>query len=134
MDTLTREQRSERMRQVRSKDTKPEMQVRRLVFSCGYRYRLHRGDLPGTPDLVFPARRKVIFVHGCFWHRHAGCRNTRWPKSRLDFWRPKLEANKRRDVRHTRQLTRQGWGYLIIWECEVMDDDLKQRIVEFLQG
>ncbi|NLX54637.1 MAG: DNA mismatch endonuclease Vsr [Planctomycetaceae bacterium] len=134
MDTLTRQQRSERMGRVRSKDTKPEMRVRRLVFSAGYRYRLHQRGLPGTPDLVFPGRRKVIFVHGCFWHRHAGCKNARWPKSRLDFWRPKLEANRRRDIKHKKQLTRQGWDYLVIWECEVRDDDLEQRIVEFLQG
>ena len=122
------------MGRVRSKDTKPEMRVRRLVFSLGYRYRLHRRELPGTPDLAFPGRRRVIFVHGCFWHRHAGCPNTRWPKSKLDFWKPKLEANRRRDIKHKKQLTRQGWDYLVIWECEVMDDDLEQRIVEFLQG
>lgn len=134
MDTLTQDQRSERMSRVRSKDTKPEMHVRRLAHSLGYRYRLHRRDLPGTPDLVFPSRRKVIFVHGCFWHRHAGCPNTRWPKSKLDFWKPKLEANKKRDIKHKRQLTRLGWRYLVVWECEVRDDSLDKRIVEFLEG
>lgn len=134
MDNLTREQRSERMSRVRSKDTKPEMCVRRLVHSLGYRYRLHRGDLPGTPDLVFYSRRKVIFVHGCFWHRHTGCPNTRWPKSRLEFWKPKLEANRERDIKHKKQLTWLGWRYLVIWECEVRDTEaLEIKIVKFLE-
>ena len=94
-DTLTPEQRSERMRRVRSKDTKPEILVRQIVHRLGFRFRLHRRDLPGIPDLVFPQRRKVIFVHGCFWHRHQdqSCPLARLPKSRLEFWRPKLEAN-----------------------------------------
>ncbi len=134
MDTLTKAERSERMGRVRSKDTKPELRVRRLVHSLGYRFRLHGRDLPGTPDLVFPSRKKVIFVHGCFWHRHKGCPNSRWPKSKLDFWRPKLEANKQRDIKHKKQLTRQGWQYLIVWECEVTVDNLEPRIVEFLQA
>lgn len=134
MDTLTREQRSERMSRVRSKDTKPELRVRSLVHSLGYRYRLHRSDLPGTPDLVFPSRRKVIFVHGCFWHRHKGCPNTRWPKSKLEFWKPRLEANRERDIKQKTQLTRLGWRYLVVWECEVTDTEaLKAEIVEFLE-
>jgi len=134
MDTLTPDQRSERMGRIRSKDTKPELRVRRLVHSLGYRYRLHRSDLPGKPDLVFPSRQKVVFVHGCFWHRHAGCPNTRLPKSNLDFWKPKLEANRKRDIKHKRQLTRLGWQYLVIWECEVRDmEALAARIVGFLE-
>ncbi len=133
MDTLTKTERTERMSRIRSKDTKPELHVRRLVYSLGYRYRLHRRDLPGTPDLVFPSRRKVIFVHGCFWHRHTGCPNTRWPKSKLGFWKPKLEANKRRDIKHKKQLTRQGWRYLVVWECE-LGVELEQMVVEFLEG
>jgi DNA mismatch endonuclease (patch repair protein) len=87
MDTLTRAERSERMSRVRSKDTKPELVVRRLVHDMGFRYRLHARGLPGRPDLVFPSRGKIIFVHGCFWHQNGRCRNTRWPKSKLDFWK-----------------------------------------------
>ena len=97
MDPLTTEERSRQMGRVRSKNTKVEMTIRRLVFAMGYRYRLHRADLPGKPDMVFPARHKVIFTHGCFWHRHEGCNLARMPKSRLDFWQPKLEANRQRD-------------------------------------
>jgi DNA mismatch endonuclease (patch repair protein) len=131
-DTLSPADRSERMSRVRSKDTKAEMQVRRLVFRMGYRFRLHRRDLPGCPDLAFPSRRKVIFVHGCFWHRHEGC--GRMPKSRLDFWRPKLEANRQRDARNEGRLREMGWGYLVIWECQLLDQDsLETLIREYLQ-
>lgn len=134
MDTLTREQRSERMSRVRSRDTKPELVVRRLVHAAGYRYRLHRRDLPGTPDLVFRQRRKVIFVHGCFWHRHAGCPNCRLPKTRLDFWRPKLEANAVRDRDALRRLKRLGWSVLVVWECEVRNHDgLSRRLNAFME-
>src|SRR5687768_17294491 len=102
VDTLSKSARSERMSRIGAKDTKPEMAVRRLVHSLGYRYRLHRRSLPGNPDLVFPARRKAIFVHGCFWHRHpdSSCKLARLPKSRGDFWIPKLEANAERDLRN----------------------------------
>src|ERR1022692_1921562 len=93
MDTLSPSERSERMGRVKSRDTKPEMKVRKLVHSLGYRYCLHGKDLPGKPDLVFNSRRKIIFVHGCFWHRHRGCARRRMPKSRLEFWRPKLKNN-----------------------------------------
>ena len=135
LDTLTRSQRSERMSRVRAKDTKPEMRVRRLVHSLGYRYRLHRSDLPGKPDLVFVARQKVIFVHGCFWHRHAGCPNTRLPKSNLSFWQPKLETNKARDTRNKRRLTVLGWRYLVIWECETHNASaLTRKVIKFLES
>ncbi len=131
VDTLTIEQRSERMSRVRSKDTKAELAVRRLVFSMGYRYRLHRRDLPGSPDLVFPSRRKVIFVHGCFWHRHPGC--GRMPKSRQDFWEPKLEANRQRDERNMTALRDDGWDACVIWECELKDmAEVEGRIRRFL--
>ena len=119
VDSVSREKRSEIMALVRSKDTRPEMAVRKLVWSLGYRYRLHRRDLPGCPDLVFSGRRKVIFVHGCFWHRHEGCALARLPKSRLDFWGPKLESNALRDRRNKRALVRQGWKVLTVWECEL---------------
>lgn len=109
MDDQVAVQRSAQMRRIRSKDTKPELLVRRLVHAMGYRYRLHRRDLSGSPDLVFPSRRKVILVHGCFWHRHSepSCSLTRTPKSRLDFWLPKFEANRQRDLEKQRQL--QDW-------------------------
>lgn len=93
MDTLTPAERRERMSRVRGKDTRCELTVRRLAHGLGYRFRLHRRDLPGSPDLVFVSRRRVVFVHGCFWHRHPRCRNTRMPKSRLAYWKPKLAAN-----------------------------------------
>lgn len=133
MDTLSPRERSERMSRVRSKDTKPELAVRRLVFSMGYRYRLHRRDLPGCPDMTFMARRKVIFVHGCFWHRHEGCARTRFPKSRLGFWKTKLLANKARDVVNLQKLKSRGWRSLVVWECEVENvEKLRRRIRRFL--
>lgn len=124
------------MSRVRGKDTKPEMMVRRLVHSMGYRYRLHSDKLPGRPDMVFAGRRKVIFVHGCFWHRHGGdCPLTRMPKSRLDFWEPKLEKNRVRDQEKQRRLREMGWDYLIVWECQLRDlDKVAERVRGFLQG
>lgn len=136
-DTLTPEQRSERMSRVRGKDTKPEILVRRLVHGMGYRYRLHRNNLPGKPDLVFGPRKKVIFIHGCYWHRHEGCKLARLPKSRLDFWLPKLEGNKARDETKQRELSAMGWKYLVIWECEIQTHNLsllKNKIRMFLEG
>lgn len=135
MDTLTPAERSARMALVRAKDTKPELLVRRLVHGMGYRYRLHRRDLPGTPDLVFPGRSKVIFIHGCFWHRHASCALARLPKSRVDFWLPKLTANAERDARNVRALRRLGWSVLTIWECQLGDTaNLANRIRGFLDA
>lgn len=109
------------MARVRSKDTRPEWVVRRLVFGMGYRYRLHVRRLPGCPDLVFGRRRKVVLVHGCFWHRHEGCALARLPKSREDFWLPKLEANRQRDARNKRALAEAGWSVLTVWECQLRD-------------
>jgi DNA mismatch endonuclease (patch repair protein) len=123
------------MSRVRSKNSRPEMLVRRLVFAAGYRYRLHDKKLPGCPDLVFRGRAKIIFVHGCFWHRHEGCVLARTPKSRLDFWKPKLEANKQRDARNKKQLQRAGWKVLTIWECETKDTErLKRKLRRFLDA
>lgn len=128
------------MGRVRNKDTKPELVVRRLTHSMGYRYRLHSGKLPGRPDMVFAGRRKVILVHGCFWHRHRevtgdACPLTRTPKSRLDFWGPKFEANKERDERNQGKLREAGWDYLVVWECQLRDiDALAGRIRSFLEG
>lgn len=135
MDTLSPEERSKRMALVRGRDTKPEMLVRRLAHSMGYRYRLHRRDLPGKPDLVFGPRRKLIFVHGCFWHRHPdpACKLARLPKTRREFWLPKLEGNRARDERNNVALTEMGWDVLEIWECETADvDSLANKIREFL--
>lgn len=123
VDTLTAAERSELMARVRSKNTRPELTVRRLVHRMGYRYRLHRKDLPGCPDLVFPSLRKVVFVHGCFWHQHPNpeCTLARMPKSRPEFWRPKLEGNRQRDSRQQEQLLDLGWRFLVVWECETRD-------------
>lgn len=117
---------------IRAKDTKPEMAVRRLVHSLGYRYRLHRRDLPGCPDLVFSIRCKVIFVHGCFWHRHpdSTCKLARLPKSREEFWVPKLESNASRDRRNEMALKAKGWDVLVIWECETKDQALLERKIQ----
>src|SRR5689334_24957009 len=120
-DTLSPSQRSVRMRRIAAGNTKPELAVRRLLHSMGYRFRLFAKELPGKPDLVFRPRRKAIFVHGCFWHRHPDptCKLARMPKSRLDFWGPKLTANRERDIRHQSELDALGWAYLIVWECEL---------------
>ena len=123
------------MARVRSKNSRPELFVRKLIFALGYRYRLHVRDLPGRPDLVFRKLRKVIFVHGCFWHRHGACALARMPKSRLDFWMPKLNGNKERDRRVRRALTRLGWSVLIVWECQLKSTErLQQRIIKFLDA
>ena len=132
MDTLTPEQRSAQMAKVRSKDTKPEMFVRRLVHRMGYRFRLHRRDLPGNPDLVFGPRKKVIFVHGCFWHGH-DCSFGRIPKSRVDFWETKIRTNRSRDEAHLARLEESGWRSLVIWECQLKKaKELENKIREFL--
>ena len=135
-DTLTIAERSERMSRVRGKDTKPEMIVRRMVHGMGYRYRLHDRRLPGSPDLVFRSRRKVIFVHGCFWHRHPdpSCKLARMPKSRQDFWGPKLEGNRERDERTRAALDRKGWRQMVVWECECRhEEQLRNKLREFLE-
>ncbi|QNI30830.1 DNA mismatch endonuclease Vsr [Alloacidobacterium dinghuense] len=121
MDRLSAERRSANMRQIRSKDTSPEVALRRLLYGMGYRYRLHRKDLPGTPDIAFPSRRKVIFVHGCFWHQHAACREGKMPASKQSYWGPKLQSNVERDRKHQAELTRLGWETLVVWECQLKD-------------
>lgn len=123
------------MRAIRSKDTKPEMAVRRLAHAMGYRFRLHREDLPGKPDMVFPSRHAVIFVHGCFWHLHPDpdCKGARRPKSNTDYWHPKLTRNQTRDAEHEAALLAEGWRVLVIWECQTKDETaLKQRLLAFL--
>lgn len=137
VDTLTPLQRSERMSRVKGKDSAPEMTVRRVVHGLGFRFRLHRRELPGCPDLVFPRFHAVIFVHGCFWHRHSDptCRLARAPKSRLDFWKPKLRSNQLRDIRNQTALAADGWKVLVVWECELRDKEhLENKIRQFLEG
>jgi DNA mismatch endonuclease, patch repair protein len=128
--------RSAQMALVRSKNTKPEIIVRRLAHSLGYRFRLHRRDLPGSPDLVFPRYRKVIFVHGCFWHQHNDptCWRSRLPKSRQEFWRPKLNSNVVRDQRDLAALDANGWAALVVWECQTIlskQATLTSKLLEF---
>jgi DNA mismatch endonuclease (patch repair protein) len=130
MDRLSSIQRSALMAKIRSGDTKPEISVRRVAHSLGLRFRLHRRDLPGTPDLVFPRFKTVVFVHGCFWHQHAGCRRASLPKTRVDFWRSKLKGNVARDKTATAALKGAGWRVIVIWECETKSE---ARLFRFLQ-
>ncbi len=135
MDTLTREERSERMRRVRSRDTKPELELRRLVWTLGYRYRKYRRDVIGQPDIAFIGRKRAIFLHGCFWHRHDCAYGRRTPKSRKAFWNAKFEKNVERDVRVMREIKMAGWRALVIWECELRDrPKVARRIRKFLDA
>jgi DNA mismatch endonuclease, patch repair protein len=132
-DTLPASRRSENMSRIGSKNTKPEMIVRQLIYGMGFRYRLHARDLPGKPDLVFRNRRKIIFVHGCFWHLHPGCPEGRIPGSRQDYWAPKLNRNRTRDESHMEALRTEGWQVLVIWECETKSiKQLEERVAAFL--
>jgi len=133
-DKLSAERRSANMRRIRSKDTNPELALRSLIHRLGYRFRLHRKDLPGKPDMVFPSRRKVIFVHGCFWHQHPGCREGRVPGSRLEYWGPKLRRNQERDRASQAALTGQGWHCLTVWECELKDAAAVRKTVKRFLG
>ena len=118
---------------VPSKNSRPELAVRSFLFSLGFRYRLHSKELPGRPDIVFRSRKKVVFVNGCFWHRHANCKLARLPKSRTEFWVTKLEGNKRRDGRNKRHLNRLGWKTLTIWECQIgRESRLFAKLLAFL--
>ena len=132
MDRLTPEQRSAHMRAVRQKNTRPEMAVRRMLHKLNYRYRLHRRDLPGTPDIVFKSRRKVVFVHGCFWHGH-NCKVGGPAKSRTEYWGPKIARNRQRDEAAISQLREQGWVSLVVWECETKNrEQLSRTLINFL--
>lgn len=138
-DRITEARRSWNMGRIGAKDTRPEMIVRRIVHGMGYRYRLHRKDLPGKPDLVFGPRHAVIFVHGCFWHQHPdpACKIARIPKSRLEYWRPKLARNTERDREHIEALEGAGWRVLTVWECETKAgcrEELSDRLRSFLTG
>ena len=121
------------MRANKGTNTKPELVVRSLLHRAGYRFRIHGRSLPGTPDLVFTARRKVVLVHGCFWHAHPGCRYATVPKTRADYWIPKLERNRERDTEHAKHLHELGWADLVVWECEMKDPTkLFERLSDFL--
>lgn len=134
VDSITPALRSEIMGRVRGKNTRPEMLVRREIHKAGYRYRLHVASLPGKPDLVFTGRRKVIFVHGCFWHMHEGCAAARMPKSRLEFWQTKLLGNRERDKRNIAALNEAGWDVLTLWECELRTTNWMERVTRFLKS
>ncbi|MBC7103829.1 MAG: DNA mismatch endonuclease Vsr [Parvibaculum sp.] len=136
MDRIDAERRSENMKRIRSIETRPELHVRKLVRNLGYSgYRLHRKDLPGKPDIAFIGRRKAIFVHGCFWHQHPDprCLDGRLPKSRQEYWLPKLERNQKRDAAAFKQLVEAGWTVLVIWECDLRREaELTKKIQKFL--
>ena len=136
VDTISVSRRSENMRRIPSKGTQPELVVRRIVHAMGFRYRLHSQKLPGTPDLVFPIRKKIIEVRGCFWHQHNGCIVSHTPKSKLNYWRPKLRRNVYRDIENLTKLKLLGWKVLVLWECEVKSSNanrLEARIKKFLK-
>jgi DNA mismatch endonuclease (patch repair protein) len=126
--------RSENMSRIRGKNTRPEMVVRRALWKAGLRYRLHDKRLPGNPDLVFPSKRTVVFVHGCFWHSHEGCRNFRIPKTRTEWWKDKFTRNKARDLEVETKLAAAGWRVLVIWECEVENPELMEKLISQLQA
>lgn len=129
IDKISTQRRSENMRRIKSKDTKPELAARRLLFKAGYRYRLHRTDLPGKPDIVFSKAKKIILVQGCFWHGHENCIDGRIPKSRADYWPSKIAGNKARDERNLKLLKEQGWKVLVVWECETKNLSYLQKML-----
>lgn len=132
-DPLTPEQRSRTMSRVRAKDTGPEVRVRRVAHRLGYRFRLHRSDLPGRPDLVFPRLRKVVLVHGCFWHGHDCRQGRKKPKTNAAYWLPKLERNRDRDAANLRGIRRLGWRPLVVWECQLGGGGIESRLKRFLE-
>lgn len=137
-DIVPTEKRSEMMAGIRGKDTKPEMRVRKALFAGGYRYRLHRKDLPGTPDIVLPGRRVAIFVNGCFWHGHSGCSLAKVPGTRTEFWREKFESNRQRDRVAAEALRVAGWRVLVVWECFTRrcktEDALMQPLTQWIES
>src|SRR6266550_3933649 len=128
-DRLSKERRSWNMSRIRGKDTTPEMRVRSVLHRMGYRFRLHRKDLPGKPDIVFVSRRVALFVHGCFWHRHKGCKNCTTPTNNRRFWTDKLNGNATRDKRIRQSLRRLGWNSFVIWECQIEDPQKLDKVV-----
>ena len=129
MDRLSSEQRSKNMAAIKAKDTSPEIRVRRMLHSMGFRFRLHRKDLPGKPDIVLPKYHLCIFVHGCFWHQHPGCKRATIPETRREFWQEKFRKNKARDELSLKELGKQGWQVCTIWECETKTPDILAKII-----
>ena len=133
MDRISKEHRSWNMSRIKGKDTKPEIRVRKMMHRMGYRFRIHRKDLPGRPDIVLPKYKTVIFVHGCYWHRHKRCKLAYTPKSRVEFWTEKFDSNVKRDREHKAELVKLGWNVGVIWECETQDQAvLSGRIKEIM--
>lgn len=133
VDSLTPEQRSAVMSRIRRADTKPELIVRSLLHAMGYRFRVQMKGVPGRPDIAFPRRRKIVQIHGCFWHAHEGCATFRMPKSRTEFWEEKFARNKERDARLEQAARAAGWDVLTLWECELKDEPLLiDKLVDFL--
>lgn len=133
MDTISVQKRSEVMSKIRAKNTKPEIAIRSLLHQMGFRFRLHRKDLPGKPDVCLPKYQTVIFIHGCFWHDHKGCPNARLPKSNSAYWLPKIKRNAERDKEHTSALKKAGWKVITIWECELKNQKrLKKKLFKAL--
>lgn len=134
-DVFSKSKRSEIMSRIGQKDTKPEIVVRKLLHRMGYRYRLHRKDLPGTPDVVLPKYRKIIFVHGCFWHGHKGCSRAALPETNREFWERKIENNKTRDRLTMKELKKLGWKCFVIWQCQIKNlETLERKLRRFLVG
>lgn len=134
VDRLSPERRSKLMSRVAGKDTDPEMRVRRAAHAMGLRFRLHRKDLPGKPDLVFPKLQTIVFVHGCFWHRHPGCPKAGLPKTRIEYWKQKFDTNIARDKKNLEELECLGWAVKVIWECETNNEDYIRRFLSRLQN
>lgn len=137
-DVVDAATRSRMMSGIRGRDTRPEMVVRRALFAAGFRFRLHRRDLPGAPDIALPGRKIAVFVHGCFWHRHSGCRLSKLPATRAEFWKAKLEGNVERDARVVKALQAMGWRVLIVWECAIRDREtpsvLPERLASWIRS
>lgn len=138
VDVVSLADRSRMMAGIKGKNSQPELLVRRMLFASGYRFRLHRRDMPGTPDIVMPGRKVAIFVHGCFWHHHQGCRYAKMPATRPDFWKAKLEANVERDSRAVEKLQALGWRVLCVWECSTRNAeaaaDLQDAMSTWIEG
>jgi len=134
-DFLSPDDRSALMSRIRGKDTQPEKKVRSALHRMGYRFRLHDGSLPGCPDIVLKRHRKVVFVNGCFWHGHRGCRRSALPSTNVDFWTDKIERNKKRDRAARRALSKEGWGVLTVWECQTKNEEkLESLLRRFMEG
>jgi DNA mismatch endonuclease (patch repair protein) len=134
MDTKTKKQRSENMRRIRSTNSIPEIIVRRIIYRLGFRYRLHNNKLPGRPDIILSGLKKIIFVNGCFWHQHKKCTDGHIPKSRLVYWKPKLERTVKRDRKNRELLKQSGWKTLVVWECETVNNkNLSKKVYRFLK-